>query len=110
MTTAFERPVAERKAQLETRLAELRARITEIDTELDSHNAQDWEELAVEREDDEVLEGMGLSAQSEIRAIEAALERVASGDYGYCTKCGTKIAEDRLDVVPYTPFCRSCAH
>ena len=67
-------------------------------------------ELAVEREDDEVLEGMGLSAQSEIRAIEAALERVASGDYGYCTKCGTKIAEDRLDVVPYTPFCRNCAH
>ncbi|SEM85253.1 transcriptional regulator, TraR/DksA family [Gemmobacter aquatilis] len=110
MTTVFERPVAERKAQLEARMAELRARMAEIDTELDSHNAQDWEELAVEREGDEVLEGMGLSAQSEIRAIEAALERVEAGDYGYCTKCGTKIAEDRLDVVPYTPFCRSCAH
>jgi RNA polymerase-binding transcription factor DksA len=105
MTTPTER----RKAQLESRLAEIKARLQTIEAELDSHQSQDWEELAVEREGDEVLEGMGLSGQQEIRMIEAALERIAEGEYGFCTKCGTEISEERLDVLPYTPFCRACA-
>lgn len=101
--------LAERKIQLERRLGTLQARLTAIEAELDSHQAQDWEELAVERETDEVLEGMGLSGQQEIRMIEAALGRIAAGDYGTCTKCGAEIGEARLNVLPFTPFCRNCA-
>lgn len=102
-------PTDRRKDQLESRLAEIKARLQTIEAELDSHQSQDWEELAVEREGDEVLEGMGLSGQQEIRMIEAALERIAEGEYGFCTKCGAEISEERLDVLPYTPFCRACA-
>lgn len=98
-----------RKTALEARLADLQGRMGAIELELDSHNAQDWEELATEREGDEVLEGMGLSAQAEIRAIHAALGRIKSGEYGYCVKCGDKIAEERLDLLPYAPLCRTCA-
>lgn len=98
-----------RKEQLETRLADLQGRLAGIEAELDSHNAADWEELATEREGDEVLEGMGLSGQQEIRMIEAALQRIAAGDYGFCAKCGAEISEARLDVLPFTPFCRNCA-
>lgn len=94
---------------LEARLAELKARMEQIDAELDSAQTRDWEELAVEREGDEVLEGMGLSAQDEIKAIEAALQRIDEGEYGYCMKCGSEIEEARLDLVPFTPFCASCA-
>ena len=101
--------IAKRKAQLEARLADLGARLEGIESELDSHSSRDWEELATERETDEVLEGMGHSGQQEIRAIAAALERIGSGEYGYCVKCGAEIGEARLDVVPYTPFCRNCA-
>ncbi|MCF1709523.1 TraR/DksA family transcriptional regulator [Tabrizicola sp. J26] len=101
--------IHERRAQLEARLADLNARIAGIEMELDSHDAKDWEELATEREDDEVLEGMGNSAQTEIRQIQAALERVAIGEYGYCVKCGEQISDERLDALPYTPFCRKCA-
>ena len=101
--------VAERKTQLEARLADLRGRLAGIEAELDSHNAADWEELATEREGDEVLEGMGISGQQEIRMIEAALGRIASGEYGFCAKCGQAIGEQRLDVLPFTPFCRDCA-
>ena len=46
---------------------------------------------------------------AEIRMIEAALARIESGDYGICTKCGAQIGKERLDVVPFTPFCPSCA-
>lgn len=102
-------PIENRKATMQARLADLTDRIGQIETELDSHQAKDWEDLATERESDEVLEGMGLSAQAEMRQIHAALHRMDSGDYGFCTKCGAEISAERLDLLPYTPFCRSCA-
>lgn len=100
---------ADRKAQLEARKADLIGRMVTIEAELDSHHNSDWEELATEREGDEVLEGIGNSAQSELRMIEAALLRIEDGDYGDCAKCGATIGEERLDVLPFTPFCRDCA-
>lgn len=101
--------LAGRKAQLEARLADLKGRMAGIEAELDSHHSPDWEDLATEREGDEVLEGMGLNAQQESRMILAALQRIADGDYGQCAKCGAEIGAARLDVLPYTPFCRDCA-
>lgn len=101
--------LAQRKAQLETRLADLKARLKEIDAELDSHVTQDWEDLATEREGDEVLEDLGQAGELEIRQIEAALGRMAAGEYGFCTKCGADIGEERLNLLPHTPFCRHCA-
>jgi len=102
-------PIADRKLQLEARLADLTGRIGAIGRELDSHDAKDWEEMATERESDQVLETMGVGAQQEIRAIEAALRRIQSGDYGFCVKCGKEIGEARLDLLPYTPFCKDDA-
>jgi len=101
--------VNQRKLTLEARLKELNSRLHVIDVELESHNSPDWEELAVERETDEVLEGMGLSAQEEIKTINAALLRMDEGEFGYCVTCGAQVSEERLDILPYTPFCQKCA-
>lgn len=98
-----------RKAQLEDRLAALEGRLREIDDELDSHQSRDWEELAIEREGDEVLESAGRAGEAEIVAIRAALDRVANGSYGECVRCGEPISEARLDLLPFTPFCADCA-
>lgn len=100
---------SQRKAELESRRAFLMGRMKEIDKELDSHDSKDWEEMATEREHDEVLEDLGNSASEELRMIEAALQRMAEGEYGYCVKCGERISEERLDVLPGTPFCRNHA-
>jgi RNA polymerase-binding transcription factor DksA len=99
----------ERKATLEMRREALVQRMAGIDAELDAHDSRDWEELAVEREADEVLEDLGLSAQTEIRMIDAALRRIDDGEYGFCVTCGSEIDAARLDVLPATPFCRNCA-
>ena len=101
--------LAQREATLRARLAELEARLVGIDAELDSHNSRDWEELAVEREEDEVLEGMGQSGLAEMDAIRAALGRIADDSYGYCVTCGAAISDERLDVLPATPVCSRCA-
>ena len=37
--------------------------------------------------------------------VEAALERIEQGTYGVCQNCGREIAAERLDAIPYTPFC-----
>jgi RNA polymerase-binding transcription factor DksA len=94
---------------LKARMAELDARLRNIEDELDSHQSKDWEELAVEREEDEVLEGIGTSGLAEIERIRAALARIGEGEYGVCVRCGEEISAERLDVLPATPFCRNCA-
>ncbi len=101
-TTVF-RPV------LEKRLNELQQRLVEIGEELDSHMSKDWEELATERESDEVLEHEGSLGKEEIAKINAAFARMDEGEFGYCVKCGDEISDERLEVVPHTPFCRKCA-
>ena len=101
--------IAVRKAALEKRLVELGARLEAIEEELDSHQNRDWEELATEREGAEVLEATGNAGVDEIPQIRAALRRIADGSYGQCARCGERIAEARLDLLPWTPLCRSCA-
>lgn len=101
--------LATRREQLETRRAFLLERLRGLDAELDSHQSKDWEELATEREGDEVLERLGQSGEVEIARIDAALKRMDAGDYGVCVTCGDAITDERLDLLPYTPFCRNCA-
>jgi hypothetical protein len=60
--------LAQRRKELEDRLKALDSRLHEIEEELDSHQSKDWEELATEREGDEVLERLGVSGQEEIAA------------------------------------------
>ena len=101
--------IDDRKAQLEARRAELVERMKQVEAEFASHTARDWEEQATENEGDEVLERLGEAAEAEIAKIDAALGRIAEGEYGFCTKCGTEISPARLDLLPYTPFCAACA-
>lgn len=96
-------------ATLMHRLAALDARLHAIEAELDAPRSNDWEELAVERESDEVLESLGHSGEMEIARIRAALDRIRAGSYGICTVCGEPISTDRLDVLPETPMCKVCA-
>ena len=44
-----------------------------------------------------------------LRKVEHALERVASGEYGICERCGTSIPVERLDALPYSTLCVTCA-
>lgn len=97
------------KTALLARLAELDSRLHEIEAELDAPHSKDWEDLAIEREGDEVLEKLGESGKAEIIRIQAALQRLRDGNYGICVRCGDDISQERLHAVPTTPLCRTCA-
>lgn len=44
----------------------------------------------------------------ELTRINAALERIEAGDYGYCTVCDEDIAIKRLEYDPSVPNCIDC--
>ena len=44
----------------------------------------------------------------ELRAIEAAKERMSNGSYGACVDCGVDIPLDRLEVQPAATRCVPC--
>ncbi len=97
------------KQTLLTRRNALIGHMIELEHSLDEPLPQDWEDRSSERQGDEVLEALGQADRVEVRRIEAALARITAGQYGYCLTCGEMIADERLAVLPDTPFCRTCA-
>ncbi|MDP9265008.1 MAG: TraR/DksA C4-type zinc finger protein [Chloroflexota bacterium] len=43
--------------------------------------------------------------EGELASLEEALERVGKGTYGRCIVCGEAIPDERLEVLPQTPYC-----
>ncbi len=96
------------RKRLEARTAKLMQTAREIDAELRETPDPDFAEHAVEMEDDEVLEGLGQAALTEINQIRTALERLDNGAYGICTSCGNPVGEARLKAVPHAVQCMEC--
>lgn len=43
-----------------------------------------------------------------LKLIDEAIERVKSGVYGTCERCGREIDRERLEMLPYTAVCGVC--
>ncbi len=93
---------------LNARKRELTQRLTKIEMDLDQPGNPDSQERASEREGDEVLESLGQAGLAELRAIDAALKRMAAGSYGICVRCGGPISPERLKIVPHAALCQEC--
>jgi len=98
------------KQKLLTLKTEMTQRINAIDKDIKHEDMpSNWTEQATERENDEVLESLGNSSEQELLMINAALKRIDSGDYFSCSICGEEIPSDRLELLPFTTHCVSCA-
>ena len=90
--------------------AKLKRRLKAIDRDIRHPGmSADWSEQATERENDEVLESLGNASEMELAQIEAALKRLDAGDYFTCRVCGEQIPMARLNLLPFTTTCVSCA-
>ena len=65
------------------------------------------------RQDSLQVQAMAKAAEArragELRRVEAAIERLEDGEYGYCVECGEAIDPKRLEIDPAAPRCRDCA-
>lgn len=67
---------------------------------------EDWMNVV---EHDDVVENLEATTLEAVRNVAAALGRVENGSYGACTSCGGEIDERRLQALPETPVCITCA-
>lgn len=76
-----------------------------------------WNRLHGEREDicEALIKHSGESfherqeaLQARLRRVDDALDRLMSGSYGRCSKCGNAIDETRLDIDPALGLCLDC--
>ena len=65
-------------------------------------------DAAVDTANDEISSQIVEIESRELGQIEHALQRIVDGHYGRCEFCGGKIAEARLNALPYTNSCIDC--
>lgn len=93
------------KQELLARAAKVRADITRSSGPLD----KDFAEQVVQMENDAVLAGIGEATAAELAQINRALAQLDQGSYGICSNCGKPISERRLQALPYSDRCITCA-
>ena len=103
------------KRQIEARCAALQA---ELHEDADKARGETYADLAggVADEGDESVADLMADIDNaeltrdlaELRAPEAALERIADGSYGDCVDCGLEIGFERLKVEPGALRCIEC--
>jgi DnaK suppressor protein len=71
----------------------------EIGDEIDS---------ATQNIDKEILFELTDNEKAVLDAIDAALVKIDKGTYGLCDNCRSKIAEPRLNAIPWVRNCISC--
>lgn len=65
-------------------------------------------DAAVDTANDEISSQLVEIESRELGQIEHALKRIVDGVYGRCEYCNAKIAEARLNALPYTNSCIDC--
>lgn len=55
------------------------------------------------------LERLSLRDQTSLLRINQALKKIEDGTFGLCEECEEEIAEKRLQAIPETLLCISCA-
>jgi len=96
------------KQELEQRLMDLQARLSNIKQDVTKLHSGDSAEQAQERENDEVVDAIGNETAFSIKVIQAALGRIENGTYGLCESCGEDIGEARLRAIPEATRCVDC--
>lgn len=100
------------RSQLLEMLQELDGRLTKITADVrheDAPLSHDFEEQAVELQNNEVLDAIGNNTRAEIQKIRQAIDTIDKGEYGMCQVCGAEIAAERLVAVPFSCMCIKCA-
>lgn len=97
------------RAELLTRIDTLSKRAGQIEADLRRPGDRDWVERATEDENDEVLGQLDEMTRAEVVELRYAVERIDTGTYGRCERCGADISFARLEALPGTSVCVRCA-
>jgi DnaK suppressor protein len=108
LTDNFRQQLLTQRAELLAQLANLRGGTVgraEASTDHFQHPEDPRAQVDVERDLEFALDAR---ESAELDAVDAALQRIASGTYGVCIDCGGSISAPRLHAAPEAPRCVGC--
>jgi RNA polymerase-binding transcription factor DksA len=98
------------RPSLEEERVALHAQLGELDVDGDANdfdeNFADSAQVTAEKGENRALAG---SLREQLDDVDRALAKLDDGTYGQCENCGQPIGEDRLEAMPATRFCITCA-
>jgi len=105
MIAALRQKLLEQRRSLFRQLHNVEADLRWLDTNVRPELEEEAQEENVAR----LLAQLDDRAKEELEAIDRALTRIESGDYGRCEDCGELIPLERLEALPTTTLCVSCS-
>ena len=69
----------------------------------------DWQDVAANLSAAQLLDRMSDVELSQLRRVQAALDRLEHGTYGVCLRCQQRIDPRRLRALPEADRCARCA-
>jgi DnaK suppressor protein len=115
--TTREQELKQVEVQLREQLSEAESELEELDEQVrefgetselaegaDNHPGDDSDRLS---EQQRLLTIRGQLAERKAD-IDHALQKVESGDFGACERCGQPIATGRLEALPFARYCVEC--
>ena len=103
------RDAARERRRLEEELAEAYEELALIQLKLEDKGDFGLGEGASTAYEWEMNLSLRQSAEAKISSIKAAINRLERGLYGICQVCGQPIDPDRLEILPDTTLCVTCA-
>jgi DnaK suppressor protein len=101
LNTMRERLEAKR-AELENDIADLTQSHPEPVGPIEANDPpSDFEDTAVDFDEIQKEQSLGVNQQALLTEIQQALERIEQGTYGKCIDCGRPIPEKRLEAMPW---------
>jgi DnaK suppressor protein len=101
--------INKQREALTHKLEDLESRLASVTRDITKTLSSDFAEQATERENDDVLEEIARETQLSIQHLKYALRRISEDSYGICVSCGENISQQRLEALPETTQCVSCA-
>ncbi len=103
--------LARRRAEVAARVEQLRSELRDVQSARSTNSDDDEHdpEGATMSQLWSQVSGVLDSAVRERDELDTALERVETGDYGICRRCGRAIDPARLEARPGAALCIDCA-
>jgi len=104
--------VEEQKSTLQDLKRELLDRVSRTHKHIHEREERvsgNFSDQSQEMENQELVYNLDQEGRNELKAIEQALHRIDSGEFGLCQSCGKKIQDARIQAIPYAEYCIDCA-
>jgi DnaK suppressor protein len=99
-------PTLTAREALEDEKANLSAQLADLGVATYDENFADSGQVAAEQGENRALVNQLAETLAD---VERALAKLDEGVYGTCESCGNEIGEARLEAMPSTRYCISCA-